>query len=500
MINPRYRPERARSTTGRLRRRGKLALAGALAAVAFLTATAPAAAWTTATTFTINGHGWGHGIGMSQWGAYGYARHGWTYTQILSHYYTDISCDDKIATSDIRVLLRSGLKSVKVTCPSAYSAQGAGQPVPIPAGTTATTTYVNGTYHVVAGTLVKDFTTPVTFSPTKGALGVLTATDLNVTGAFRGVIRVLCSGGGLLMINQLPIESYLRGVVPLEMPPGWPAQALEAQACAARAYAECSLNPSAAWDVHTDVRDQSYTGVGGEDPRSDAAIVATAGVVPTYDGKVITAYYFSCSGGRTESVEFGWPGSAPVPYLKGVNDPYDYYAPLHNWGPLYRSSAQLAGQLGSAVEGSLRGIYPVARGTSPRIVKAAIIGSKGVTFMDGNILRMKANLDSTWAVFRSMTITPAPGDHPAIVAGGSLTLKGRIYPALAAGAKVTLNSFYAGTCHASSVTTTRVSQDLGQGYQAAYSAYSQTLSPVQTTKYYFSSGKAVSPSITVTVS
>jgi SpoIID/LytB domain protein len=72
-------------------RRSKLALAGALALLFLLTAAVPAAAFSTQYTFTINGHGWGHGVGMSQWGAYGYAKHGWAYKDILKHYYTGIS-------------------------------------------------------------------------------------------------------------------------------------------------------------------------------------------------------------------------------------------------------------------------------------------------------------------------------------------------------------------------------------------------------------------------
>ena len=73
-----------------LGRRSRLALAGALALFALLVAAAPAAARSTQYAFTITGHGWGHGVGMSQWGAYGYAKHGWEYKAILKHYYTGI--------------------------------------------------------------------------------------------------------------------------------------------------------------------------------------------------------------------------------------------------------------------------------------------------------------------------------------------------------------------------------------------------------------------------
>jgi stage II sporulation protein D len=480
-------------------RRGRLALAGALVAVAVLCATPAAEAWTGATSFRIMGHGWGHGIGMSQWGAYGYAKHGWAYKAILKHYYTGIAFGQR-SNVDIRVNLRSGLGAVKVTCPYAFTATGTAAPLQIPAGRTATTTFSGKHYHVVAGDVKKDFSAPVTFAPTKGSLRILTATDLGDTGAYRGVIRVVRpgkSGSSLMMINRVPLESYLRGSVPHEVSPSWPAESLKAQACAARAFALGSRKPGKAWDVYCDVRSQAYMGIGIEDSHTDAAVRATAGVTPTYKGSVILAVYSSCSGGHTENIEFGWPGSSPLGYLKGVSDPYDYYGSLHDWGPVRRTAAQLAGPLGA--KGSLRSIYTVRRGTSPRIVKAAVIGSGGVTFMDGNTLRMKLNLNSTWAVFTSMSINPAASNHVSIAPGGGLTLKGRIYPALPDGANVRLHFSYGGESHSRVVATVRASQSLGGGYTAKYSTYSSPISPAQTTDYWFASGKAKSPVTTITV-
>lgn len=498
MSIPHPTPSIHRQPAARLRRRCKPALACALLALALLTATAPEGAATAQTSFTISGHGWGHGIGMSQWGAYGYAKHGSTYRAILKHYYSGIAfgtAPDNL----VRVRLRSGLKSVRLTCPQPFTASASGARLEIPAGTTATTTYVDGMYRVTAGDLQQDFTAAVTFTPSKGALRLVTATDLGDTGPYRGTIRVLQSGGSLMMINRLPLESYLRGVVPREVSPVWPAQALKAQACAARAYLERSRNPGSAWDVYSDVRDQTYLGVDVEDSRTDAAIRDTAGVVPTFGGKVISAFYFSSSGGRTENIQDGWPGATPVDYLKGVSDPYDYYATLHDWGPLRRSAGQLATPLGPAVSGSLRAIYTVKRGSSPRIVKAAIIGSTGVRFMDGNTLRMKLNLNSTWAAIRSMSVSPATRDAASVAAGQSVTLKGRIYPALAADATVRLYVNRDGVWRSREVVTTRVSQDLGGGYTARYSSYSTTVRPKVTTRYYFASGTARSPITTLTV-
>jgi stage II sporulation protein D len=482
----------------RFGRRGKLALAGLLVAVSLLCAAPAAEAFTSATAFRIVGHGWGHGIGMSQWGAYGYAKHGWTYKAILKHYYTGIAFAQR-PNSDIRVNLRSGLKSVKVTCPNAFTAVGTAAPLEIPAGRTATVTYSGGVYRVVAGDAKKTFSAPVTFAPIKAALRILTATDLGDTGAYRGVIRVVREkpASTLMMIDKVPLESYLRGSVPHEVSASWPAESLKAQACAARAYALSSLRPGRDWDVFCDVRDQAYVGVGIEDSRTDAAVRATAGVIPTYKGKVITAFYFSCSGGHTENIELGWPGASAVGYLKGVSDPYDYYGSLHDWGPLRRTAGQLAGPLGA--KGSLRGIYTVRRGTSPRIVKAAIIGSGGVKFMDGNELRMKLNLCSTWAIFTSMSIIPAASDHATVAAGGALTLRGRIYPALPTGTNVRLHFTYGGKSHSRLVTTTGASQSLGGGYTAKYSTYSAPVSPSQTTDYWFASGKAKSPVTRITV-
>ncbi len=485
------RPPRALLGAGASR--GLLGVTAALVVLAFA---GPAAALTTSADFVITGHGWGHGIGMSQWGAYGYAKHSWTYKQILKHYYTGIAFEIR-PNVDVRVRLRSGLKQVQVSCPSAYTASAGATTLTIPAGATATTTWAGNAYHVVAGAATQGFATPPTFTPSKGSLRILTATDLGDTGVYRGVIRVVRSSGALMMIDSVPLESYLRGVIPHEVSPSWPAEALKAQACAARAYVLNSREPSRSWDVYCDVRDQAYVGVGIEDPHTDAAVLATAGVTPTYNGQVISAYYFSCSGGHTESIEYGWPGASPEPYLKGVDDPYDSYASLHDWGPLRRTGAQLKSAIGS--DGPLCAVVAVKQGTSPRIVKAAIIGAGGVTFMDGNMLRMKLGLDSTWALFTSMSVTPAPADHVSIAAGGSVLLSGRMYPALAVGATVRLHWYTGGAWHSHSVPTTRVTQKLGSGYSTTYSAYSDNELPTQTTMYYFQCGRSVSPTTTVTV-
>jgi hypothetical protein len=144
-------------------------------------------------------------------------------------------------------------------------------------------------------------------------------------------------------------------------------------------------------------------------------------------------------------------------------------------------------------------VYTLKRGTSPRIVKAAIIGSKGTKYIDGGSLRVKLGLNSAWVVFTSMGITPAARDGASISPGGSITLSGRIYPALAEGAEVRLHYYYDGKWRSRGVGTTRKSESLPGGYTARYSLYAEPVSPIGTTKYYFSSGKAKSPVTTIRV-
>ncbi len=458
---------------------------------------APDPAPTSETSFTINGRGWGHGIGMSQWGACGLAGHGSTYREILRHYYTGVGFSE-IGNPTMRVLLRAGLSSVTLTCRSPFTVRGSADAVAIPAGATATTTLVDGKYRVVAGGWSRDFSAPVTFAATAGQLSVLTRTDAGVTGDHRGTIRVTAAGSSLLMVNHVGLESYLRGVVPHEMSASWPAEALKAQACAARSYAIRARGGSRPYDLFCDVRSQVYSGMAREDARSDAAVKATAGVVPSVGGEAIQAFYFSSSGGQTENIELAWQ-TMPLLYLKGVADPYDDAAPLHTWGPLRRTPAALEAALGPVVKGSLLAVYRVERGVSPRIVKAAIIGSKGTTYLHGSMLRAKLGLNSAWATIKSLSIAPAAADKTVVSTGGSVTLEGRIFPALSTGATVRLYARSDGVWRGQEVPTTRAGLSLPEGYTAAYSTYRVTVTPAKTTQYYVLSGNARSPITTIIV-
>ena len=104
------------------------------------------------------------------------------------------------------------------------------------------------------------------------------------SGLYRGSIEVMLDGGGVTAINEIDMDSYLRGVVAGEMPSTWPLEALKVQAVAARTYALATRKTSGAFDQYPDTRSQVYRGVTGESVRSDAAVADTAGQIVTYDG------------------------------------------------------------------------------------------------------------------------------------------------------------------------------------------------------------------------
>jgi stage II sporulation protein D len=139
---------------------------------------------------------------------------------------------------------------------------------------------------------------------------------------YRGTITFTRTDSGFLVVNSLPMDSYLRGVVPLEIGNRTPAEfaAVQAQAVAARTYAYKHLTPSRAFDMYATVQDQVYGGVDAEKPQSDSAITTTADVVVLYNGQPITTPYHSTCGGSTAGVSEVWYDQPDQPYLRPVSD------------------------------------------------------------------------------------------------------------------------------------------------------------------------------------
>jgi SpoIID/LytB domain protein len=278
-----------------------------------------------ASQLVIAGAGDGHGVGMSQDGALGYAEHGWSYSAILGHYYTGTAIGQAPADTFVKVLLHGQVK-------------------------------------------------------------------------------------------RIALETYVRGVVAAEVSSSWAMAALEAQAVASRTYAITAHAGGSKFDVYSDTRSQVYLGKAAETSRTNAAVTSTAGQIVTYRGKPAITYFFAGSGGHTESVQNSFLGSAPEPWLVGVADPYDV-GPLHSW-TVTMSFSSATSRLRGLVLGSFKGIEVLKRGSSPRIVSAYVLGSKGRTLVSGPELAGRLGLYDTWAYF---SVSDSHGTHKEPDVSGTAT-------------------------------------------------------------------------------
>jgi len=363
---------------------------------------ASAAGASASSVLVVNGRGWGHGIGMSQWGAYGYARHGWSYPQILAHYYPGTALGH-VGEPRVRVLLDQGVGLVTIGCAyrmSVSDATGMGHPLPAGRyGVGPRLVFPIADRHGgrAAGRALRS---PVVVACARA--------PLEVDGrAYHGSIVLRRANGRVSVVNSLPLDTYLRGVVGAEMPSHWSTAALEAQAVAARSYAVATLHPDAPWDLYPDDRSQVYVGISAEGPQTDEAVLATKGQVLTWDGRVATTYYSSSSGGRTADLRDLWPGAAPVPYLRPVPDPYDAASPHHTWGPIVFTGERLAAKLG--VSGTVASVR-LERSDSGRVDAVDLrLASGGGRRLTGKTVEKALHLRSTWFDVGELSLTAADG-------------------------------------------------------------------------------------------
>ncbi len=135
---------------------------------------------------------------------------------------------------------------------------------------------------------------------------------------YRGNFKIVNNGMGLTVINDIPLEKYLQGVVPSEMPSGWEYEAHKAQAIAARSYAIANLGKRAkdGYDLKDTPEDQAYGGASAEKTNTNAAVEETAGIVLVCQGKIVPAYYSASAGGKTKTGGEVW--ASDLPFLKSV--------------------------------------------------------------------------------------------------------------------------------------------------------------------------------------
>ncbi len=343
-------------------------------------------------SWVVKGHGFGHGVGVSQYGAYGYALHGKDYRFILGHYYQGTTISQVEGLRIVRVLL--DIEPGDVGFSGATSACG----VALDPGR-GYEAHRNGSRVVLrssAGKALADCGRKLRAA----GRGRISIDDL---GTYRGALEVVPTDsdvGSLNAINALALEQYVKGVIPNESPPSWPAAELRSQAVESRSFALTGGVGGNGFDLYDDTRSQVYDGLASETAATNAAADATRGEVVTYGGKIAETFFSACSGGYTESVQNVFFGPA-VPYLVAVPDPYDYYCPLHDW-TLRFSGPEISAKLGGYLDGALKKVVVTKRGASPRIVAASLIGSGGVTKVSGEQLQVALGGYSTWMSFEKV--------------------------------------------------------------------------------------------------
>jgi stage II sporulation protein D len=358
---------------------------------------APSAA-EAATTWVIRGAGFGHGVGMSQYGAYGFAQNGVGYERILAHYYRGTRLRPAPGRP-VRVLLQASTGSARFR--GAARASGGRRLDP-------RVTYVArraslGRISLAGvGKRVGTFEAPLRVSQGPSPMRLMgRALNGLSSSTYRGAFELSPgAAGGVTVVNSLALDSYVQGVVAGEMPSLWDLDALRAQAVTARTYALATRKSGAVFDQYPDTRSQVYRGVRGETVRSNTAVRNTAGKILTYDGRPAVTYYMSTSGGRTENVEHSFLNSEAKPWLRSVEDPYDDISPRHRWR-LRFTSARLGARLGAP--GRFRKVSVLKRGRSPRIVRARVYGTRGSRVLTGPQIRARLELHDTWAYFTKVS-------------------------------------------------------------------------------------------------
>ena len=362
----------------------------------------------------LTGHGFGHGHGMSQYGAQGAARRGLSAQQILAFYYPGTTTASATGTirvriwadsdNDVRVVPASGLR-VRDTH------DGASYALPTTAGIRT------WRLRTVSGKAVLDYDNGAWHSYLPGGRPLVgegefygpASVVLRVAGttrAYRGALRLSSAD----TVNVVSLDDYVKGVVPREMPASWLPAAVQAQAVAARTYGawDRAQHASRYYQTCDTTACQVYGGVGSEDSRSNQAVVATARQVLYYQGSPAFTQFGSSSG--------GWLAAGSRPYLVAKADPYDGFSgnSVHTWTTtLTRATIQRA----YPSIGTLQRVRVTRRDGNGdwygRVEEMVLDGSRSDVTISGTTFRSKFGLRSQWFRFGSGSAgAPAPSPAP----------------------------------------------------------------------------------------
>jgi stage II sporulation protein D len=416
-----------RSRRARPQRVALALLTGTVVALAGLAAqpTRVDAAATPPTPVTFYGRGYGHGVGMSQYGARGRALVGQLAPAILAHYYAGATIGIRDPKTLVRVMLlnRFAATAAKpatiVGVGGTWTIDGIAKTFPTAAKLTLAPTAIGATtwnLKVVSstGTVLHSATVSsgVIVRPAAAASLLQLVSKASTSNVYRGYLRVRLSTTALV-VNHVALDVYLRGVVPLEMPASWPVEALKAQAIAARSYALHAIHPTTgSFDVYDDTRSQVYRGQKSEHPATNAVITATSGKVLLSGSSVVNALFHSAAGGWTENNENVFVSSTgrivagPVSYLRGSSDrapdgsSYDKASPYATWKTATYTNAQLSAFFATDPRtnvGTITKLDLSRRGVSRRLISITLIGSLGTKTVSGDVFRAVFNKASPLA-------------------------------------------------------------------------------------------------------
>lgn len=345
---------------------------------------------TAGSEIALIGHGLGHGRGMGQYGAYGYAKRGWSYRQILAHYYGGTTFG-RPTNPEVSVALS---KKRGVSVRSDAGMQVAGQPV---APNQAVTIYGNsaaitsGCGGATLRTVPASFVDPINPAPSRPANELLKFCGSN--DAFRGSLGL--AGGRVT--NKLTVDDYVKGVIARESVPGWAQsggfEALKAQAVAARTYALAAI--AGGKKIDDTQGSQVYGGVGAEDPRTDGAADATAGQILLQNGQPAFTEFSSSTGGYTAGGRF-----------PAVVDDGDLASPNHDWTATISPSA-VAAAFGLPSLDSFEVIEANGLGAeNGRATRVRATGGGRSVEATGEEARSKLGLKSSWFAVRGQRTPP----------------------------------------------------------------------------------------------
>ena len=384
---------------------------------------------------TLYGKGWGHGIGLSQWGAQGWAEGvtgaRLTGEQIVAQYFPLAKLDTQPATKPFRVLLSApstGCVSRTIYSVAQMSSPGGmrlvleGDPSVVYLDTAPDQPVrftISGDAKLVATDV---WSGAVVFADPDLSLRLVPKQwwdpiEIREKGlAYRGDLVVqMRDEGNLRVVNYVKADDYMMGALPGEMPSYWEMEALRAQAITARTYAAWRQGTAGdrTWDVRDDTADQCYGGHSFESPRTNAAVASTADRILTYDGQPIRALYSSADGGATENVgcvldaervDDTWRCAAGWPYLGVTIDPaealaYDKRGPMPHglWAETFSGQeirVLVADEYGVDIGGFISMGFNESPGGRP--ISVRLRGSLGTIDVKGDrFLRSVLGLKST---------------------------------------------------------------------------------------------------------